>query len=449
MMLSKAVLRTPSFLAACLLAISAVSAAQPVKTAPPPSPAELPPPTPASVRITIDEAKQRALANNKLLNIGGLNADAKAFAVNAARSNYFPHVSGTAVYLHFNDELGTVLATQGRTVSGPRGRVLATFPSTAVNVPFLNQDTSLSTVYALQPITDLLKVKQGVAIAKEDVQIARAQLEQGIRKVASGTEQLYWGLLAVRKIQGGAVEAVAGAELMAKSGALEARTALVEARQALQEVNKQAADLEEQLNGLLDLPLCTHLELVEPELPELPFRCPDDVVAQALANSPEIAEAEHTIGKAHAAVKAGKLDYVPSVAVLGGYLNQTGMDYVQQNIGYMGVVGSYTFVDWGKRKNVIRERQTMVAMASLKLQQTEVEIKQKATKAFREVIETQEALKTSMELAELRKEAEKSAKNPVDMMKAAKDAMTAQVDVIKADLAYRQAYVQLMTLVGR
>src|SRR5438067_13800770 len=83
-----------------------------------------------------------------------------------------------------------------------------------------------------------------------------------------------------------------------------------------------------QLTGLLDLPLCTTLELVEPPLPGLPFRCADEVIGLALADSPEIREAQHTIAKARAAVAAGKLDYVPSIAAVGGYANQSAADYV-------------------------------------------------------------------------------------------------------------------------
>jgi outer membrane protein TolC len=444
------VIRTP-LRAACLIGIvlsgfMALHAAPPVNPANPP---EVLPPPPPPMRITIEEAKTRALANNKLLNIGSMNVESKCYAIKVAKSNYFPHVIGNTVFLHFNDDLGTVLATQGRTITGPRGTPLVTFPATAVDLPFLNQNSEFTAVTAIQPLTDLFKVKQGVEIAKADQAIAQAQLEQGIRKVASGTEQLYWGLLFVRKIQAGAQEAVAGAEQLAQTKTVEARLALVEARQGLRAANKQAADLEEQLDALLDLPLCTHLELVEPALPELPFHCVDDVIAQALANSPELAEDSATIGKAHAAVKAGKLDYVPSVAIVGGYLNQTGMDYVQQNIGYIGVMGSYTFVDWGKRKNTIRERQMLESMASLKLADSEDKIRQNVVKTYREMVENQEALKTATEMAELRKEAEKDAKTPKDMMVAAKDRMTADVDAIKAELAYRQSVVQLMNMLGR
>jgi outer membrane protein TolC len=293
-----------------------------------------------------------------------------------------------------------------------------------------------------------------VKIAQADQQIAQAQLEQGMRKVASGVEQLYWGLLAARRIQAGAQEGVRGAELLAQTKTLEARTALLEATQSLQEVDKQVADLQEQLNGLLDLPLCTILELVEPALPILPYHCADEVIDLALASSPEIHEARQNILKAQAAVAAARLDYVPSIAVVGGYGNQTGASYIQQDIGFLGVMGSYTFLDWGKRRNVRRERDNLVTMATLKLQSTEDDVRQQTAKAFREVVATQDALKTAQEMVALRTEAKKQAttpeamRNPAPLMAATKALMLAEVDAVKADLAYREAYVKLMALIG-
>src|SRR5205823_4071198 len=190
------------------------------------------------VRLTIAEAKQRALSTSKLLGMASLNAESKAYAIRAIRAMYFPQVAGTAAFLHFQDPLGTVLTRGGRTLSGPRGQPLLVFPPTTIEAAVMNQDSSFVGIFAAQPITDLLEVRQG-----------------------------------------------------------------------LQQIEKQIVDLQEQLNALLDLPLCTRVELVPPPLPVVSFRCADEVVGLALANSPEIREAQQTIAKADAAVRAGKLDY--------------------------------------------------------------------------------------------------------------------------------------------
>ena len=147
------------------------------------------------------------------------------------------------MYLHFNNDLGTLITTPGRTITGPQGRPLATFLATTVNVPVLNQDSAFANIGFVQPITDLLKVRQGVKIAQADQQIAQLEVEKGIRDLVSGVEQLYWGLLAVHRLRTGALEGVRGAEQLAKGGSLEGRTALVEAQQGLQQAEKQAGGI--------------------------------------------------------------------------------------------------------------------------------------------------------------------------------------------------------------
>src|SRR5262249_45522486 len=228
-----------------------------------------------------------------------------------------------------------------------------------------------------------------------------------------------------------------------------------EPRRDLQQAENRFAAPRENRNARRGGPPSPPLHRAEPALPILPFRCGDEVADLAVAASPEVRSAQQTILKAQAALTAGRLDYVPSVAVVGGYLNQTAADYMQQNIGYVGVVGTYTFFDAGKRRNVIRERKTLVAMASLKYQQTQDEVRQKAQKAFRDVVASQEALQIAQQMVELRKEAEKKAttpealRNPTALLAASKARMLAEVDAVKADLAYREAYTQLMSLIGK
>ena len=173
-----------------------------------------------------------------------------------------------------------------------------------------------------------------------------------------------------------------------------------------------------------------------------------------METSPDLREAAANIAKAEAATCAARLDFVPSIAAIGGYTNQTGASYIQQNFGYVGVVGSYTFVDWGKRKNVIREREHLIGMANLKYRQTQDELCQKTLKAYRGLAESHEALMLAQELVGLRKEAEAKAlpaaqTNPVGLIEASKARATAEVDYVKADLAYRQAHMELSKLIGR
>jgi outer membrane protein TolC len=262
-------------------------------------------------------------------------------------------------------------------------------------------------------------------------------------------EQLYLGLLAARRIRGGAQLAVAGAKKAAQTGTLEARTALLEAQQGLKAAENQIADVEAQLNNLLDLPPCTHLELEEPPLPASPFRCADEAISLALASSPEVRSAQQDVVKAEGALAAARVDYLPNVAVMGGYANQTTFPAIQTNFSYVGVVGSYTFFEWGKKRKTVRKWETTFSMAQLKLHQTEDDVRQKAAKAFRELDQDRVTLANAREMAQLRQEAAKKAKTPAAAMEAGKAALEAEVALIKAELAYRVAYAELMMLIGR
>ena len=411
---------------------------------------------PVVQRLTLDEAKQRVVANSKLLALAAGNVEGKGFATKAMRASYFPQIVGQSIYFRFNDDLGTVLTTPGRKVTGPKGTPLVNLPSVAINVPILNENTSFNTIAAVQPLTALLKVRAGVKAARADEEIAQAQLDKGRRELVSGTEQLFWGLLAVQRIRAGAVEGLRGAEMLAKepSAPVEVRLALAEARQGLQQVEAQLVDLQEQMNLLLDQSTCTRLELVEPASPTPPVKCADEAVTLALAASPDVREAELNVLRAQAGVCAAKVDYLPSVAIVGGYANQTAADYIQPNIGYVGVMGSYTFWDWGHRKNTIRGAENLVALANLKVRTTQDDVRKKALKAYRDLEDAQAAIKSAQEMVALRTEVQKKAttpaalKDPGPLLEAGKKLAEAQVDFVKADLAYRTAHAKLMELLG-
>jgi outer membrane protein TolC len=399
--------------------------------------------------LTIDEAKQRVLGNSKLLEMAARNVKSKGYATRVMQANYFPQIIGASMYFHFNDNLGQVLQFGGRTFRGPLGRDFLTVPSKTVAVPLIDQNSEFTTITAVQPITDLLKVRQGVKIAQADEQIAQAQRDQGARELVSGVEQLFWGILAAERIRAGAVTAVAGSEELAKTGLPEAKVALVEARQGLQQVDNQLADLTEQLAILLDVPTCTKFDLVEPPLPVAPVHCVDEAVGLALAASPEVREAQETVNKARAAIAAAKVDYLPNIALVGGYANNNTIDVIQPNFAFVGAVGTYTFVDWGKRRNTIREREELLGAAILKVQTTQDKVRQDALKAFREYEESGKAYDLAGQLVEAQTAAVKAAATPDAKFRAAKDLATAQVDYVKADLAQRIAFVKLMAILGK
>src|SRR5262245_24863111 len=79
--------------------------------------APLPEPS-APLPLTLEQARETALANNRQLQLGHLNLAEKQLAASAAAKDYFPKAVAFGTYLHFNDDLGTVLATRDRSLGG-------------------------------------------------------------------------------------------------------------------------------------------------------------------------------------------------------------------------------------------------------------------------------------------------------------------------------------------
>src|SRR5260370_26903859 len=94
---------------------------------------------------------------------------------------------------------------------------------------------------------------------------------------------------------------------------------LLEMSKALAVGTIRVQELTASLNELLGWPPETELELVPPE-PLYEAISLKQATAQALAGNPEVVEAEQTLVKARAASSLSKMDYVPDVAVMVGYV---------------------------------------------------------------------------------------------------------------------------------
>jgi outer membrane protein TolC len=405
--------------------------------APPPAAAEGPPVR----RLTLEEAKQIALADNKSLGLARLSIEEKRHIRAAAWKDYFPKILGNVTYLHFNDQLGTVFTLPNL----GHGLGLGGVP---VSTTAIRQDTTLATALVAQPITKLIAVNAAVQIARADENAARAQLDKGTRDLLSGVAQAYYALLGARRMESALALQVQMLEEVVKATPLPAlRVGLLEAQQGLVQVRGQARELTEQLDNLLDLPPCTRLELVDPVPLDPPVRCADDAAQAAVANSPEVRAAQQDVAKARAALRVARLDYVPDVLLIGGYQNQSALTIIQPNISFIGVTANYTFWEWGKRKNITNQRKTDIALAEQNVQVTMDKVQLEARKAYNNFEQAREGYQLAGAMVQARQDAEKSAVGPAAVQTKA-DTARAELDYMKAEITYRVAYAQLMGQIG-
>jgi outer membrane protein TolC len=392
-------------------------------------------------RLTLEEAKQLACDHNKALGLARLNLEEKLYAIDAARKDYLPKLIGADYYFHFNEPLGTVVAFRGRQFGpvsiGPGGVLQVpqvNIPGRTISANVLNQDSNLATIFVAQPITKLIAVNAAVQIAKADANAAQAQLDKGMREVLSGVAQAYHGLVGARRIHTAlALQIQVLEQVQSTQPSPVVKVGIVESREALAQVIRQEEQLVHLLNDLLDLPPCTLLEVEEPLPGELPLHCAEDAAQIAAANSPEVREAEQDIAKAEAALKVARMAFLPDVNVIGGYANQTIADYIQPDIGYVGVTGSWTLFEWGKKKDVLHQRQALINVARQNLEVTRDKVKLAARKAFDSYVEAQAGYHLAAEMIQARKEVEKAAAAKAAGAKAATDQAKAEAARLPAE----------------
>jgi outer membrane protein TolC len=434
---------------------NAQDAPAPMPVLPPPSPTyaqavPIPPPAsppvthPTLYRLTLEDAQRIALANNTGINLGRLSVQEKAIGVDAARKDYFPKLLGNFFYFHFSDNLGKVETIQtGRLGILPPG-------SRTVTVAVANQDSTLTAITLVQPITKLIAVNAAVQLARADTEIAQAQLDKGTQDLLSGVAQAYHGMYGAQRIESALdLQIQFAARVLKTTANPEIRVAMIEAQQALLQVRSQLADLAEQFRNLLGLPPCTVFELIEPIPPAVPVCSAEEAVQLALFANPQVQEAQATVQKARAAFQVANADFLPDVNIFGSYVNQTAANYIQPNFGLFGVSASYTFVDWGKRRRVKDQRQMQIAEASTNVQATIEKVRLETTQAYNAYQQAQEAYRLAGEMVEARKTAESHLKDLAALEAAKAATAKAELELIQAEINYRVAHARLIGAIAK
>jgi outer membrane protein len=393
-------------------------------------------PTAAAYHLSLDEAKCRVLQNNVVMEMATAQVAAKGHALDAARKDYLPKLLNSFSYFHFDSDLGTVLTTPG-----------IFNPATTVAVPVIEQDSTIYTAAAVQPITPLLKVREAVAIGQADLNSAAAQRELARIELVKGVEQLYFGIRAAQQTQVGLEGALAAAKQSAAAApSASTQIVVIEVQQGILAANNQVATLSEQLNGLIGLPLPTQLQLDDMPVPNLPYGTIDDAVGAAVSANPKVEDARQQVDKAEAAVRLVKADYVPSVMAYGFYVNQNATPTIQEDFTGVGFSANYV-LEWGKKIDTTRSQFATLVLARANLQKTIDDTRVAAAKAYHEAVRSQQALDYARQLAKLSSEVPLPA-DPFQLKSVLKDRLDLGLAAVKAEAEYGVAVAELKSVTG-
>jgi len=405
-------------------------------------------------RITLEQVKQSVdpPVTSPFARIGQLSIEAAKQHRLGVQAEYFPKFGATFANLHYTDFLGRLLTIHGRHDRSPIDpTTVPIFP-----VAIFGQDQTFAALTFTQPITPLFTVHQAVKIARADERIAIAKAAVPAAKNArqSELEETYFKLLIAQR-------RLIGVELKLRNSenqTLYATTSLklprgpgqelelAEARQSLATVTADVNQMAASLNRAMGWPQNTTLELAVPE-PLVEDISLEEVADKSPAANLDLVEAEQTVVKARAAHAISKLEYVPTVAAVSGFVFQNVIPSVPSSFGYGGVFASYNLFDFGKREHAIKEARAQLGMAEMALQMTKAKIAADVKKSYFELEQARQLSQTTQEMGSSMAVLMNVSTNSESLeVKAAR----AQVEIkmLQTDLAHRQAYARLKALMG-
>jgi outer membrane protein TolC len=392
-------------------------------------------------RVTLEEAQEAAAAaNNPLVRLGQLSVEVAKEHRLGVQGLYFPNVGMQFANLHLNKETGQVLGT----------RLGVTVP---INI-FEKNQTDFN-VAAVQPLTPLFSVYQLVKIARADENIAKAKAGMPVAEVAANVEKNYFDLLvAQRELTSAEADAKkTQAKWMTASStgtpitSTEQETEMLGAEKAVVSSQSKVKELTASLDELVGLLPGTTLELVAPA-PLVEDVSLTEAAEKATLANPEVIEAEQTAVKAHAGLTLTKLQYVPTVAITGGYANQNAINnrVLPKDFSYIGAIATFTLFDGFKREHTVKEVKAQSEMADLGVVLTKAKVAAGVKSSYLELDRSRQLYQLARRMVSAAGVVNASYKSDDPEVGSAQAKMEA--DMFRAELEYRQAYAKLKDLTG-
>ena len=397
--------------------------------------------------ITLEEAQQAAAGQNPMVRLGQLQVEVAKQSRQVWEASYLPQVSGTFLNLHFNKFMGEQVQVR---------RPLLGINQT-VGLPLLGKDSTLAAFTLVQPLTPLLKVQQAVKIARADENIAKAKAGIPISETSRNVEKNYFDLLiaqrefVVAQVKSQRIQdkflIASNAPPIPLSG--EQQAELISAEKILLVARSKVRELTTSLNGMIGLPEDTELDLVPPATEYKTVSLPQ-ATQKALESNPEVIEAEQTAIKARAGRKLAKLDYIPDVAVVGGYaFNSNLLPLLPRDFTFIGVMATYPIFDGFKREHTLKQRDAQVEMAELGVTLTKAKVAGAIKTSYLELERSRELSELSQRMISASQvvNASYQANQAGDSL--AKEARASmEAEMFRAERAYREAYGRLKELMG-
>ena len=416
-------------------------------------------------RLTMAEAVDLALKQNRALKIARLQIREYQEKKASAKSTYFPTLRNETIVHHITElqNIDIPAASFGR-IPG-----VGVFPPRDISLGQGKRTLVGSGTSLIQPLTQLLRIRQENKVVQAEVATSQSEVKKAELEVSLKVHETYYALLVAQLNRQAAQQQIEYAEQDlrestddVKNGSalrvteISSRAGLLESKQSLLTVDLQIDDLNTQFNDLLGLPLDTKLELDPAVKTDVVLPAKDQCLRMAWAENPQIRSAEDAVRKASAGVRAARTKYIPDVTAFARYSYQNGVPFLVHNFGTVGVSMTYDLFDFGRRRAEVRQQQAQLSEAEENLERLKDEVAVQVEQTYNKLERTKHMVEVAQQLVALRTEGERLASNQFhqgvvlvsERRKAGAETNKAQADLLQANLAYVLARAELDRTIG-
>lgn len=336
--------------------------------------------TPPSDSLTLDQAIDLALRNNHAIKIAEFGVARAEEDISVAKTSRLPS-------LHLHTLFSGNLAKNDLRIPNPAANQ---FPGLG---PFflLTDERKLSTVFAttaVEPLSQQYRIGLNIKLEHLSREMAQAKLRQQQNETIDQVKKTYYAILQTKSALNSVEQTVKSyqeldkvtgdyvvQQVALKADHLVVQTRLARAQYDQLELSSRLATQKEQLNSLLGREVDCEFEVTD--APAFISIQTNLAAARkiALEQRPELEQARLSVEQAKLARRIKKSEYIPDVSAGFAYVTPRNFPAaVPKEFANVGVVVSWEFFDWGRKKHQLAEIDNTIEQAKNGLKETEDQV---------------------------------------------------------------------------
>jgi outer membrane protein len=322
-------------------------------------------------QLTLNQATQLALAHNANVVNAGLDVSKTKDRYGAFRSSFFPKLS---FYALGSEQLRTI------NITIPAGSLgyynsIGYLPAHDVKYSTPMEPTGFILGRVAQPLSGLYRTHLNADALRTSTEIALEKQRGSRQDVVRNVKQLYYQIAQAESSLAATRESIqlykeverttinyVAAKASLPSDLLQVQANLADAENSELTVANQEAKAKEQLNDLMGRDVTTDFEVSAIEDAE---PASIDLAAarkKALAQRPELRQAELKVQQTGQELRAKRAEYIPEISAEFNTLSLLNFNSFLPGGSYsVGVSLSWEPFDWGRKKNEIAEKRDTLA----------------------------------------------------------------------------------------